>query len=535
MNVWHTPVRVAAALFVCTCLAAQQPPAKHLLRLAFETGKSQFVRLSMSMHMQHGDVVQMAMNSAMTIENRVESVEGGKATVAQTVRRLVFVIAGPPRIVYDSDDPASKPGLLKGMADMVGKTFRMSIDARGRIGDVRVPEDFDDERAFGPLVGVDVKDLFGKGMPEFPDLPVAIGGTWTNDVEMPARRLGTMKMKVVNKLLSVDRGKATVAQTQQIDSEGVALPGGGKLTMELDLSEGTSVIDLATGRQLEVSNDVVMKTDAGAAGMTMSTSVRMRAIDAPRAKEAVPAPVELPESTQGKAVVLEDVVLTIRHAPGSEVECADFTAGRDCTAAEHWRAAFTAIDGERLVVVPAEKVDQGVLGNVLVDTAAVRRRLPGGHWRSEAQLLVRASRGTPFGVVRRIIDEAVSAGITRIAFAAQSPGARARVVSVPLEVPEPPEQPDAIEEVRVALLLDQARLVRKFGRTVVADGEAGDQQLRGLFEAVLGDWRRLGKSDVPGVIDAGSPVRWQEIIHQHDQMRAAGFETVRFAGLNAVK
>jgi biopolymer transport protein ExbD len=384
-------------------------------------------------------------------------------------------------------------------------------------------------------VGVDVKELFGKGMPEFPDLPLAVGGTWTNEIEMPTRRLGTMKMKVVNKLLSVDHGKATVAQTQQVDGDGVALPGGGKLTMELVLSEGTSVIDLATGRPLEVTNDVVLKSDAGAAGMVMSTSVRLRAIDAPRAKEAQPAPVELPESTQGKAAVLEDVVLTVRHTPGNEVECADFAAGRDCAAAEHWRAAFTAFDGEPLAMVNADKVDQVVLGNVLLDTAAVRRRLPGGQSRSEAQLVVRAPRGTPFGPVRRILEEVVTAGITRIAFAAQSPGARARIVSVPLEVPEPAAQPEAIEEVRVALLLDQTKLIRQFGRTVMSDGEAGERQLQGILVQCLTSWSKLGKPDVAGVIDASKPVRWQEIIHLHDQMRAAGFETVQFAGLNTVK
>src|SRR5262245_27922791 len=118
MNVSRTLALVAAV--ASPALVAQEQLPRHLLRLTFEVGKSRFVRETMSMHMTMGDRIAMSMKTVMTLESRVEKVEGGKATLAETVRRLVFEMQGPPRVAYDSDDPDAKPGPMKIVADLVG-------------------------------------------------------------------------------------------------------------------------------------------------------------------------------------------------------------------------------------------------------------------------------------------------------------------------------------------------------------------------------------------------------------------------------
>lgn len=530
MSVRHTAAVVVAALAGCRSTAAQQQP-QHLLRLSFEVGKSQFMHETLSMRTeQAGGLVQTAINMAITTETRVERFEGGKAVVAQTVRRLVFLIQGPPRIAYDSDDPTTKPGLMKAMADLVGKTIRMSIDERGRISDLRLPDDFDAERAFGTFAGMDAKELFGRGLPEFPDQPVAIGGTWTNEIETSLGKFGTTKFRFVNKLLAVEKGKAVVSQVQEVDGEPIALPGGAKMTMAVDESVGRSVISLATGGQLEVSADnAITSTVAGMPAMTMKMSVRMRAIE-PAAAVAAKAPqVEVAPSTQAKAVVLEDVVLTISH---EAIACTDFAGGRDCSNADHWRAVFTAMDGTPLASDPVDRVDGEVLAKVLAQTAAPRRKLESGRAVAEALLLARADRRTPYRVMQQLLEQAAKASLHRIAFAVRAPGPRhaGRVLVISLLATE-----DERNHITITLGCSAAGTVhRQFGPNILPAGAEGDRQSVEILTRAFTGWQRLG-IDVPGIVDAQATVPWHEIVRLIDDFLAVGVEEVRFAGVTPVK
>ena len=108
-------------------------------------------------------------------------------------------------------------------------------------------------------------------------------------------------------------------------------------------------------------------------------------------------------------------------------------------------------------------------------------------------------------------------------------------LAVPLPAPSgaeaSTEPPPPVEEVRVALLWDKTRgeVIRRFGNAILAKGAKGDVQLQQLVQESINGWRRLGKPDTPGVIDAAVAVPWEAVVQVIDAFRAAGFEKIQFA------
>ena len=540
MNVLRTAALVAAALAPPGLVAQEQERVpRHLLRLTFEVGKTRWLRESMSMHMAMGDRITMSMKAVMTMETRVERVQAGRATLAQTMRRLVFELQGPPRVAYDSDDPDAKPGLMKGLADLVGKTIRLAMDERGRISDVQLPEDYEGDRNLEIVGGMSLEEILSQGMPEFPDLPVPIGGTWTTEREMPVGRLGVEKIKFVNKLLGVADGKATLGMSVQIDTGNLALPGGAKLDSECERSDGISVISLATGQQLDSTMEVVTKT-SGPPDTIMMASTRLQAMDPASAKGTPQPGPDLPTSTRSRPALVADVVLAVSHVRGDEAACAGFADGRACVDEGHWRATLTAVDGALLgEPLPAANVDVDALRKAVARTASLPRQLANGAWVPDAQLVFRADRRAPYGVIQRLLEVAAGTGVCRIALAVHAAGAgeRERVLETPMPA-EPPARAveREIPEIRIDLSRDGAgTIVRSMGRRRFAAGAEGDGQIDATLQEILEDYRRSNVEHVPGIIDAEAMVPWQDVVHVIDAFRAAGIDSVQFARAGAAK
>jgi len=269
-------------------LAAAPAQDKHLLRLALPENKPVFfVHTSdMTMKMNMGE---QAMDTTMVMqfftEQKVVGSKDGVRAVEQKVYRMTVKTKSPmmAAVDYDSDGPGANAGMFADLAKLVGKTVRMKVDGRGRVSDIVLPEG-----AGGATTPEDLRQMFGDSFPEFPEEPVAIGGTWKTTTKKPAGQMGDMDVEITHKLLAVDQGKATIEQAMKIDAAKLQMPDGMKVN--IGESKGSSVIDLATG--LFAAMDSVLAMDMQGEqggmktkiGMTMKAAVKQTEPPAPKAK-----------------------------------------------------------------------------------------------------------------------------------------------------------------------------------------------------------------------------------------------------------
>jgi hypothetical protein len=301
MNAPH----LLAALIGAALLSVPAPTQEHLLRFSFQEGATQYYRQSQEVRMKvdmGGMNMDTTMTMEMTVEFKVHGVKEGTADVSQTVARLVVKMDNPMMGVdYDSDEPDSDAGPMEPMTAMVGKAFKMKIDPTGRVTDFKQPEGFDAPAA--GMMGGDLEQFF-RSMPELPGKPVAVGATWDTSTNLPMGRMSAAGVKVVNKLVKVEAGKAHMEQVMQVDVAKLELPEGA--TVKIDRAGGSAVLDLATGLVHQASTEVLMKMTADQGGMKMdmdmTMTTRMTAIDkpAPKKKAADKAADKAGEGASGK-------------------------------------------------------------------------------------------------------------------------------------------------------------------------------------------------------------------------------------------
>jgi hypothetical protein len=274
---------LALLLALAAPLAAQEPPKKQLLRLSFQPGSSHFYRLTMGMQTRAkagNNEVSVDMTMEQVMEMKCVEVKDGKARIELTSLRLILKATGPMKIDYDSDVEGSDPGMLRNAVGMLGETMTMSLDERGRLGDLDVPEAFE---ALGLFGGGGVEELMAQAMPQLPEAPVAIGESWETSAEMRMGKYGSGQVKIVNRLAAVEGDSLRIDQEMQLDLGKPALPGGGRL--QAGKCTGSTLVHPATGSLGEATMDSAL-TATGGMSMEMVMKTTLRAIDAPPAKKA---------------------------------------------------------------------------------------------------------------------------------------------------------------------------------------------------------------------------------------------------------
>jgi hypothetical protein len=271
-------------LLASTALVAQE---KFTLRNEFQPG-STFWWLQtqdMSQTMQMGDKpMATAVKSQVWMEGKVAEVKDGVATIEQRYARIKAFSDSPMmKVDYDSDVPDSKPGPMRALAQLVDKTVKARVDTRGKVHDVTAPEDVEDALA---TVGTSLKQGFEQASVAWPEQPVAIGDTWTNEMDFPMAQMGTMKAVITNKLVAVKDKHVTVEQKIKMDTSGLKLPG--NMKMEVTKSEGTMVADLRSPAPVDGTVITEMKMGGGGAGptMNMTMNVSMKSVEKPAPKAA---------------------------------------------------------------------------------------------------------------------------------------------------------------------------------------------------------------------------------------------------------
>ncbi len=266
---------------------AQESP-KHLLRMAYEVGKTTWYLQEFTMQQQAkiGErKVENTIDSGMQVASEMLSVDGGRAKVRRTFLRITAKMAGMMRVDYDSDKADSKPGPFRDLSDLVGESVTLAMTDRGKVDGVELSPNFP-EHALA-MLGSDIKEMFSQAVPELPDQPIAIGDTWETQQVFSSGQAGGMTVKIVNRLAEVGDGRARIDQSLTVIPDAGKMPAGASLTA--DAASGTTQIDLATGMPIESRMSIAMhvKGSPGAPmDMQMTMSVRVAKIDAPAPKAA---------------------------------------------------------------------------------------------------------------------------------------------------------------------------------------------------------------------------------------------------------
>src|SRR5262245_54889110 len=220
----------------------QDPAQKHLLRYAYEVGKTTWYRetVAVDLKIKAGvNTVDRSSNVEVVFRAETKSVTHGKATLQCTFTR---VKAKDPLGEYDSVAGGSPPDVFRQLADVVDQWIELRVDECGRITDVSTSPAFP-ERV--PVLGIDRQHLepwLVQTMLGVPDAPVAVGDKWYDESLVAVPPWYQMKSKTTTTFVAAERGLARLHQ--QYDVPPVEEPG---RTTTVDKSEGDVALELATG------------------------------------------------------------------------------------------------------------------------------------------------------------------------------------------------------------------------------------------------------------------------------------------------
>lgn len=277
------PAFVSLALFL-TPLVAQD---KHTLRYTFKTGHvcwlEQTMDMTQQMKMGENDMG-MTQTTTSWLEAKTGEVKDGVAAIEQRYARIKGVSEGMgQKSEYDSDVPGSKAtGALAGVANMVGKTTKMRLDATGKVVDVTA--DAETMKALEQM-GSSLKEGTEAGVLRLPQEAIAVGGTWTDEQKFPMGPGGAMTAKLTHKLVAVKGRVATIESVMELDTSAVKFPGGVKLVG--GKSTGAYELSLDDGLPISSHTEMVLMTGEGSP-MQMKMTIRQstKQVPAPAKKDA---------------------------------------------------------------------------------------------------------------------------------------------------------------------------------------------------------------------------------------------------------
>lgn len=251
----------------------------------------------------------------------------------------------------------------------------------------------------------------------------------------------------------------------------------------------------------------------------------------PATGSPAPALAPLATSTQGQARARVDIVIALRHAPAPDARCDGGASA--CDVAGHWLIELQAA-GAKPVLLTLEQ--QAELQKELKSAASPKARKVAAVTRSDATLSLRVPPNAPYACVQSLLTTVALSGIHQTEFAVASADQGEQRLAVPLPIStgaeiEEDTAPHAIQEVRIALYWDQARsdLTRVFGKNSMPKGAEGDARLLMCIKDCMEGWRKLGKPDTPGCIDAARAVPWEAVVQTIDAFRAAGVQNIQFS------
>jgi biopolymer transport protein ExbD len=87
--------------------------------------------------------------------------------------------------------------------------------------------------------------------------------------------------------------------------------------------------------------------------------------------------------------------------------------------------------------------------------------------------------------------------------------------------------PDEIKEIRIAMYWDEQ--TQKTKRLFVSRFVENDEEMKTLIDGAHRDWEKLGKPDIPVILDAEAKVPWAEIMKMVNICKQLNIDKIEFA------
>ncbi|OHB80446.1 MAG: hypothetical protein A2W31_01220 [Planctomycetes bacterium RBG_16_64_10] len=232
-----------------------------------------------------GKTMEIPQTMLMQMTWSVEAVDPqGIIKMTQTIDRVSMAMQPPGQkeVKYDSASGQPPTGFAKTLIDtlaaMVGVKITQTMNERGKVLDVQVPEDTLSKVAANPTLKQffsTLKDLMGKASPEFPEQPMNSGHRWEADVQAPSP-LGAMRIHTTytyeGKEQRNDRELDRIGMVMEI-----AIEGGGQLGANVKIlqqdNSGDAYFDAERGYFAESKTVQKMKLELEVLGNAMQQSI----------------------------------------------------------------------------------------------------------------------------------------------------------------------------------------------------------------------------------------------------------------------
>jgi hypothetical protein len=274
--------------------AAAPAPEQTTLRYRFKEGEKLHYVLEQNMTMDMnvaGQDVKMEMKQLLEMTWHVTGVDkDGKARMTQTITRLRFNMDGPTgTFEYDSkagkepNDPVGEQ-VAPFLKALVGADMTLTMDSRGRIGDVKLSDKFKEaiKNMPGAAAGNDfaseegLKRLTSQGGLTLPAGAAAKGDSWSSKLESktPAGNMVvdtkfTYEGPETRDGKKLDRVALRPTATLEPDPNAAFA-----LKIKSQDAKGTARFDNAAGRLVETGVTQVMEMEVDAGGQTVLQTVK---------------------------------------------------------------------------------------------------------------------------------------------------------------------------------------------------------------------------------------------------------------------
>jgi hypothetical protein len=271
--------------------------AQTTLRYKFKQGEKLTYAMEQKMEMKMevaGNNVDMNMTQTFDMTWDIKSVDkDGKAKMVQKFDRIRFVMEGGPigKVEYDSksdkelDDPVGKmiAPLFKALA---GSDFELTMDGRGQISDLKVPEKLSEELkklagggapGLGDILSEDgLKKTINQGGLTLPEEAVTKGKTWSHRIEFKMGAVGksTVDTTYTYEGPAADKKAEKITLKPKMTME-ATIPGG-SMKIKNQETKGQALFDNAAGRLLEMDTDSDIDMEISAAGMDIQMKMKQK-------------------------------------------------------------------------------------------------------------------------------------------------------------------------------------------------------------------------------------------------------------------
>lgn len=243
-----------AALFLSAILVRAQDPQVALLH-RLDPGSRFAYALAVDAHLDFGEAARdTRMRLALHFAAEVGGVDGALATVKNRLVRIEARTDSPlARTDYDSARPDAEPGPWRPLAALLDKEFTVRVDPAGHIYGIEVPDGL--RAGAQKVAGADFESLFELYYLPMPSEPVAVGGTWDSEVRLVDAMVATgTSARVTNRLAAVESGRARIERAFILPP-----PRRAGIEFEVEKSAGHAVLDVASGRMVESSMELVAR------------------------------------------------------------------------------------------------------------------------------------------------------------------------------------------------------------------------------------------------------------------------------------